>query len=88
MLANEIKVVTQEDRDARHHYLNLAKATLLALDVKVNRAQRNLSIPPDKLHHYADLAVELKNLLQSWEASDTRRYGAPRALSHTEGDGR
>lgn len=86
-LANEIKVKSQQERDDRHRYLTLAIAHLMALDAKVNRAQRSLDIPVDKLHHYATLANDCRTLLMAWLASDERRYGSPSEPFISEGNG-
>lgn len=84
-LSNEIRVVTTEERDKRHYYQTMAIATLMALDVKVNTAQRILDIDPEKLHHYATLANDLHALLRAWMTADERRYGSPTGLMNTRG---
>lgn len=78
--ANEIKVVTAQERDMRHYYQTMAVADLMALDVKVNQAQRILDISPEALHHYAELANDCRTLLLAWINSDNKRYGAPTSL--------
>lgn len=78
--ANEIKVVTQKERDARHYYQTMAIANLMALDVKMNQAQRILDISPDSLEHYAALVNDCRALLLAWMNADNKRYGAPTSL--------
>ena len=80
-LANEIKPVTQEERDKRHFYLTMAVATLKAMDAKVNTAQRVLCISPEKLGNYADIVNDLGNLLTGWMKYDDKKYGKPSGFS-------
>lgn len=78
--ANEIKVVTQKERDARHYYQTMAIANLMALDAKVNQAQRILDISPDSLEYYAALVNDCRALIMAWMNADKKRYGAPTSL--------
>ena len=78
--ANEIRVVTPQERDARHYYQTMAMANLMTLDVKVNQAQRILDISPDSLEHYARLVNDCRALLMAWMNSDEKRYGSPARL--------
>ena len=86
-LANEIRVVTPKEREARHYYLTMALARLQALDAKINQAGRVLEINPDTMEFYAGLANECKRLLYSWMNSDNKKYGPLPGPGHTEGDG-
>ena len=86
--ANEIKVVTQQERDLRHYYQTMAYSNLMALDVKINLAQRALDIEPEKLHHYATLCNDCRTLLIAWMNSDNKRYGPPTRLKNTEDNSR
>lgn len=86
-VANEIRVVTRKEREARHYYQTLALARLQALDAKINQAGRVLEINPDTMEFYAGLANECKRLLMAWINSDNKRYGLPAEPSNTEGDG-
>ena len=87
--ANEIKVATQQERDLRHYYQTMAYSNLMALDAKINLAQRALDIEPEKLHHYATLCNACRTMLLAWMNSDTKRYGPPTRLKeNTEGSDR
>lgn len=86
--ANEIRVVTAQERDARHYYQTMAISNLMALDAKINQAQRVLDISPESLHHYAVLANDCRSLLLAWINSDEKRYGPPTRLKNTGGGGR
>lgn len=86
--ANEIRVVTQRERDLRHYYQTAAMSYLMALDSKVNLAQQALDIDPEKLHYYATLTNECRSLLIAWMNSDNKRYGPPTGLKNTEGSDR
>lgn len=86
-VANEIRVVTPKEREARHYYQTMALARLQALDAKINQAGRVLEINPDTMEFYAGLANECKRLLMAWINSDNKRYGLPAELCNTEGDG-
>lgn len=79
--ANEIRVVTQQERDLRHYYQTMAMSNLMALDAKINLAQRVLDISPETFTYYAKLANDLRGQLQAWMTADERRYGKPTSLS-------
>lgn len=85
-LANEINVVSPQDRDERHHQLTMAIAYLMAIDSKMNLAMRVLEIEPNRLEHYAHLANECRSKLLAWKNSDKKRYGSPTGLKNIEGD--
>lgn len=86
-VANEIRVVTPKEREARHYWQTMALAKLQALDAKINQAGRVLEINPDTMEYYAGLANECKRLLQAWMQSDNKRYGPLPGIADTEGDG-
>ena len=85
--ANEIKVVTQQERDDRHRLQTLAVATLQTLDVKINQAQRILDIEPEKMKYWGVLCNDCRNLLLAWMNSDNKRYGLPTKFNHTQESG-
>ena len=86
-LANEIRVVTPKEREARHYYQTLALARLQALDAKINQAGRVLEINPNTMEFYAGMVNECKRLIMAWINSDNKRYGLPGEPLHTKGDG-
>lgn len=87
--ANEIKVITQAERDARHYWQTMAMAELMTLDVLVNNAVEILDIEPERLKRYAGLCNSCRGLLMAWMNADNKRYGPPTGLEHIEqGSGR
>jgi len=84
--ANEINVVTPQERDERHYQITMALAHLMAIDAKMNLAMRVLDIEPNLLEHYAHLANECRSRIMTWKNSDKKRYGSPDGLSNIEGD--
>lgn len=86
-LANETRVVTQEERDKRHYWQTMAMSNLMALDARVNQAGRILGIDPNVMEYYAGLVNECRRLLLAWMNSDEKRFGKPTqilAKSETE----
>lgn len=75
--ANEIRVVTQRERDIRHYWQTMALSTLMTLDARINQAGRVLQINPDTMEFYAGLCNDCRNLLLAWIASDEKRFGPP-----------
>lgn len=86
--ANEIRVTTQAERNARHYWQTMALSNLMTLDAKFSLAMDVLHIDPDSLREIGELEVTCKRILQAWMNSDMKRYGPPTGLNHIEGDGR
>lgn len=75
--ANEIRVLTQTERNARHYWQTMALANLQTLDARVNQAGRVLQIDANVMEYYAGLVNECSRLIQAWMTSDEKKYGPP-----------
>lgn len=90
--ANEIRVITQAERDARHYWQTMAISNLKTLNAKFSLAMDVLDIDPNSLREIGELEVKCKNILQGWMNSDIKRYGPPTSIklleaAPIEGDG-
>lgn len=80
--AYEFPVKTQEERDHLHHLQTVARSKLLALDIRLNQAQRVLDLNPEHFSHYARLHNNTMDYLDAWMESDLKMFGPPTGLKH------
>lgn len=58
----------------------------MALDIRLNQAQRVLDLNPENFTHYARLHNNTVDYLDAWIESDYKQFGPPTGLKHKGSD--